>query len=51
MKDVPEAVYDGAHIVLTVPPGGETYNVTCLSAADEAMSVKAVFNYRSYGAA
>ena len=51
MKDVPEAVYDGAHIVLTVPPGGETYNVTCLSAADEAMRVKAVFNYRSYGAA
>jgi len=51
MRNVPEAVYDGAHIVLTVPPGGETYKVTCLTAADETMRVKAVFDYRSHCAA
>ena len=37
MKDVPKAVYDGAHIVLTVPPGGETYSVAFIDARDEEM--------------
>ena len=50
MRNVPEAVYDGAHIVLTVPPGGETYRITCLTAADESMRIKATFDYRSHGA-
>ena len=39
MKDVPKAVYDGAHIVLTVPPGGETYSLAFLDARDEEMKV------------
>ena len=49
MRNVPEAVYEGAHIVLSVPPGGETYRVTCLTAADESMRIKAAFDYRSQG--
>ena len=48
MRNVPEAVYEGSHIVLSVPPGGETYRITCLTAADESMRVKAVFDYRSH---
>ena len=49
MRNVPEAVYDGAHIVLSVPPGGETYRITCLTAQDESMRIKATFDYRSHG--
>ncbi len=49
MRNVPEAVYDGAHIVLSVPPGGETYRITCLTAADESMRIKATFDYQSHG--
>ena len=48
MRNVPEAVYDGAHIVLSVPPGGETYRITCLTAADESMRIKATFDYQSH---
>ena len=39
MKDVPEAVYGGAHIVLSVPPGGESYSLAFLDARDEEMRV------------
>ena len=39
MKDVPKAVYNGAHIVLTVPPGGETYSLAFIDARDEEMKV------------
>ena len=48
MRNVPKAVYEGSHIVLSVPQGGETYRITCLTAADESMRVKAVFDYRSH---
>ena len=48
MRNVPEAVYEGSHIVLSVPPGGETYQITCLTAADESMRIKAVFNCQSH---
>ena len=48
MRNVPEAVYEGSHIVLSVPPGGETYTVTCLTAADESMRIKAAFDYRAH---
>ena len=51
MRNVPEAVYEGSHIVLSVPPGGETYRITCLTAADESMRIKAAFDYRSHGVA
>ena len=50
MRNVPEAVYEGSHIVLSVPPGGETYRITCLTAEDESMRVKATFDYRAHGA-
>lgn len=49
LKDVPEAVHEGSHVVLTVPEGGETYRLTCLSAADESMRVKATFDLVSRG--
>jgi len=42
MTDVPEAVYEGAHIVLSVPPGGESYSLSFLDARDENMTVKSV---------
>ena len=51
MRNVPEAVYEGSHIVLSVPPGGETYRITCLTAADESMRIKATFDYKSHDAA
>ncbi len=47
MKDVPEAVYEGAHIVLSVPPGGESYSLSFLDARDEKMTVKSVINCES----
>ena len=44
MKDVPEAVYEPAHIVLSVPRGGESYSLAFLDARDENMTVKRVMN-------
>lgn len=46
LSDVPQVVRDApCHLVLDVPPGGETYTLSCLSAADEAMRLKAVFGF------
>ena len=42
MKDVPEAVYEGAHIVLSVPPGGDCYSLSFIDAANEDMTVRSV---------
>ena len=39
LKDVPEACYEGAHIVVDVPPGGKEFSVSFVSAADESMCV------------
>ena len=39
LKDVPEACYDGAHIVVDVPPGGEAFSLSFVSAKDETMKV------------
>ena len=47
MKDVPEAVYEGAHIVISVPHGGECYSLSFLDARDEQMTVKSVINCES----
>lgn len=33
-------VYEPAHIVLSVPPGGESYSLAFLDASDENMIVK-----------
>ena len=49
LRDVPPAVYEPAHIVVSVPPGGEDYTVTFLDARDEAMRVKGVRRFRSGG--
>ena len=45
MEKCPAPMWEGAHTVLTVPPGGKGYSMTCLSAADEAMTVKAAFDF------
>jgi hypothetical protein len=42
MKDVPNEVWEGSHIVLSVPPGGERYSLSFLDARDEKMTVKSV---------
>lgn len=47
MKDVPEALYDGCHMVLTVEPGGKEYSMTMLSAANESMKVKSVLRFKT----
>jgi hypothetical protein len=48
MKDVPEAVYDGAHVVVTVPPGGERYSLSFIGASDEEMLVRSVMHFESH---
>ncbi len=35
----PETFGNGAHVVVTVPQGGESFKITCLSASDESMSI------------
>ena len=48
LSDVPQVVRDEpCHLVFDVPEGGETYTVTCLSAADETRRVKAIFGFFS----
>ena len=39
LRDVPEACYDGAHIVVDVPQGGEIFSLSFVSAKDETMNV------------
>ncbi len=47
-KDIaPETMGMGAHIVVTVPPGGLTYKVTCIKAEDESMEILGEYNYES----
>ena len=45
----PEVCGLGAHVVITVPPGGETYSVTCIDASNEEMRVLGTHEYRSRG--
>lgn len=47
LKDVPEASYEGGHIVLDVEKGGKKFSLSYLSAADESMTVRSVMNFRS----
>jgi len=49
MKDIPAAVYEGAHVVVTVPPGGEKYSVSFIGASDEKMLVRSVIHFKSTG--
>ena len=40
LDDIAEETFGlGAHIVVTVPPGGESYRISCLSVADESMTI------------
>lgn len=41
------ASLDAGHVVLDVPPGGETYSVSYLTAADESMTVMSEMSFRS----
>lgn len=46
-SDVAEAVKTkGAHVVLTVERGGESYSLTCVDAASEDLRVRAVYSGR-----
>lgn len=47
MAKCPEPMWEGAHTVLTVQPGGADYSMTCIGASDESMVVKAVFDFKS----
>lgn len=47
LRDVDPASFGGAHVVLGVPPGGESFSLAFLSAADESMRVLAVREYAS----
>ena len=47
LKDVPAPVFEGAHIVIDVPPGGEEYSLSFVTARDESMSVRSVLHFKS----
>jgi hypothetical protein len=47
LSDVAQEVFEGAHVVVDVPPGGETYSLTFLSAADESMAVRGRMEFKS----
>ncbi len=47
MKDVPEASYEGGHIVLNVEKGGKRFSLSYLTVADESMKVRSVLKFRS----
>ena len=44
-----QPTWEGAHNVLTVSPGGDSYTMTCLTARDESMTVRAVFDFACNG--
>lgn len=45
LASVPEAVHTPSHIVIDVPPGGETFKVACLDPAKESLRVKALWSF------
>ena len=44
-------VREPCHVVLDVPPGGETYTVTCFAASEEVPSIRAQYGFLSRGKA
>ena len=44
----PETFGKGCHIVITVPPGGASYSVTCIDASDEEMRIKGEYQFQSF---
>lgn len=47
LKDVPEACFEGAHVVVDVPHGGKRFSVSLVSAADESMRVASCITMRT----
>lgn len=47
IKDIAPESFDAGHVVIDVPPGGETFSVSYLTADDESMRVKAKYTFRS----
>ena len=47
LAGIPKELYMGTHIVLDVPPGGETYSLAFIDAADESMRVKSVLDFQT----
>ena len=47
LAGIPKELYTGTHIVLDVPPGGETYSLAFVDAADESMRVKSVLDFQT----
>ena len=46
LQDIaPETFGKGCHVVITVPPGGKNYTVSCIEAADESMHVKGEYHF------
>ena len=46
LKDVPAAVFEPCHVVLSVAEGGESYTVSCLGALEDNFIVRAQFAER-----
>ena len=46
LADVPACVHTPAHLVFDVPPGGESYTLTCLDASDEEMREKVRYEFK-----
>ena len=47
LKDVPEACFEGAHVVVDVLLGGKEFSVSFVSAADESMRVESCIEMRT----
>ena len=46
LQDIaPETFGRGCHVVITVPPSGRQYFVTCIDAADESMRIKGEYQF------
>lgn len=49
VDDIAPESFKGCHVVITVQPGGKTYNVACLTAYDESMMVVGAYDFASKG--
>ena len=49
MGDIAPESFRGCHVVITVPPGGRTYGIACLSAVDESMKVVGAYDFTARG--
>ena len=46
-RDICRASFEPGHVVVSVAPGGDTYTVSYIEAADESMVVRDVMRFRS----